>query len=652
MSAWLDLVPSQEQATVVLGEASRGDAIDILKTHLEQVQRRGDEAPAWMLQPTLRFVAEPSATKVAARSVDASDGVPQAVGTARFKQADGEDESSAHIGGIGIDSGVVKVTAVLDPDARRVWGTGALRVHPVHLRAFGYPLVGVRLMASHLGRSALLDGLIDVAQETANEVFTALSKDLRLDLELRSEGSSSAVSREVSAGGLERNAALCLESARAELATGEYPRDAFEKGMLQLAKSPMDDRMKQAEHGLAVGDYRFLISPRETAAALDHLSKVSEKDNLARLLEVDGFSVEEYEAIRKRVLKASVENGLCAPRRFWRRIIASGLAKSPADYADQLATNRAAMIEAGEDLEADRVQAEWDAIHEMCRRKGVPIPDPVREALGLPEEETPLRPRGNPTMSAAGEIGAKPTGGNGVQADQLRQRLLQPEQRVAAATEALTAGTAYEEVFTALDTFSPADLIGVLPTVAEMGSAAVPALTKLLRSQTTALRQASALVLGLSRDEGALAPLCELLAHEQTEAWKDVAAAIGSFGETALPHLCAWVSSQSTRIGEPEMARVARAMAEVALDRRGLAAVTALEKSGDETIAFSARHALATLNEVRAEADQVRGGGVPATESAEQAFARQAYEAVSVPEVEFIEESNAAVLEEGDLEFI
>lgn len=655
MSAWLDLSPSKKEARLVMGPHARGDAVALLREHLEQLERRGDEVPAWMLQPAPRFIEGPAAPPAAAVVIEDA-GVPRQVGASRFPASSSPSsdapESRCHIGTVSIDDGVVIVSAELDAEARKLWGTAALRGRPVHLRDFGYPLIGVRLAASHIGQMSLLDGLADVAQEVASEVFVALSQDFRLELELRSEGSSSAVRREVKMEGLERNAALCLESARAGLATGDFPPGAYEQALARLAAADMDERIRPADSSLGVGDYRFLLSPRETWAALDHLATVSQKENLARLLEVDGFSVEEYEGIRKRVLKASVEHGLCAPRRFWRRVIASGLAESAADYAERLSNNRAALVEEGDDLDAEQQAEAWETIHKMCRRKGIPVPDALREALDLPEEATPLKARGNPAMSTAGEIGASKRPSNGVTADQLRQRLLQPEQRLAAAVEGLSARSGLDIILPALESFEVDELLELLPSLAEVGSAAVPGLTKLLRSQSPRLRQACAVLLAAAGDESALGPLCDALYTDETDAWRETARAIGSFGKAALPHLCSGVRDTTTLPEQEWMTRLARAMAEVAVASDGPDALREVEASSDESIAYSASHALATLEDVRFEGAQARGEEPLIEENSMITFARRAHEALHVPELELIEESAADVLEEGDLEFI
>src|SRR5690606_3978667 len=123
------------------------------------------------------------------------------------------------------DQEIVTIALELDPAGRSLWGQAALQVRPIHLRGHGYPLIGVRLVASYLGRMSLIDGVIDVGSEDAGELFASLSRRFRVQLVLRGGDGTSVIRREVSARDLERNAALCLESARAALARREYPRE-------------------------------------------------------------------------------------------------------------------------------------------------------------------------------------------------------------------------------------------------------------------------------------------------------------------------------------------------------------------------------------------------------------------------------------------
>src|SRR5690606_4265380 len=184
-----------------------------------------------------------------------------------------------------------------------------------------------------------IDAVVDVGSALATDVFRRLSD--RFEVTLHLEHGSREVSRVIEAEGLEPNAALCIESARGILARGEYPPQEFDKARRVLEAEPAEVRLSPPEVTIASGAYQHIIGAREAVAALEHLERVSQKDVLARLLEVDGLPMAEYDAIRRRVLEGSLAHGLCAPRRFWRRLVASGLARDLDDYALRLCANRA-----------------------------------------------------------------------------------------------------------------------------------------------------------------------------------------------------------------------------------------------------------------------------------------------------------------------
>ncbi len=573
--------------------------------------------------------------------------------------------------GEGEDEEIVTVDLDLDDAGRSLWGQAALQVRPIHLRDHGYPLIGVRLVASYLGRMSLIDAIVDVGSDDAAEVFAALSRRFRVQLVLRGEGSSS-VRREVSGRDLERNAALCLESARASLAKREYPRDAFRRALDSLRETELDERLRAAPQTLVAGAYRHLIAPRETWLALEHLEASSDKKNLAQLLECDGLSVDEYEAIRKRVLVASVEHGLCAPRRFWRRIIASGLSDDFDDYAARLAAARAEADQDGDDLDAEQRSAAWARIAELCDLKQLEYPAELRRKLGIGEPDRPRRrvraessgPKAranarrsdpNRSRSASGEIQARPAGrdGTGNLRDQLRDRSL----RLRVASAALANGgtpEAIESVFEVIDEFTEEELLAILPSIAELGTQAVPSLHSKLDSPNQQLRQAAAILLGLARDPSSIVPLMRRLIREDTRVWFDIARAIGALGSAALERLCVLVRqsarAESLPIDRTELhMRIGRAMAEVVIAEGGPDSIArdsleALAQSSEPELALAANRALATLHEVSVAGAQVRGERSLSDHTQLRGFARRAYEAITVPELDLLDEEVEAEL--------
>jgi len=708
---WLELAPAEGSATVVFGPEQRHIVGELLSVHLGQVGARVESgalpsAAPWLLQPRWRFAGESrmADTQVlpipVVRGVEPeSTGIPVVVGGSRWPtEAPTSRAVDTYLGlltmdqGAGQDGEIVTIDLELDDAGRSLWGQAALQVRPIHLYNHGYPLIGVRLVASYLGRMALIDGIVDVGSDAAAPIFSALSRRFRVQLVLQGEGATSVVRREVSARTLERNAALCLESAQASLARSEYPREAFGEALDDLRDTALDRRLVNAPHALVAGAYRHLISRRETWLALEHLEAASDKANLRHLMEVDGLAVDEYEGIRRRVLTASVEHGLCAPRRFWRRVIGSGVVGDFESYAERLGAALEANA-ADDDLDDDQRREAWARIAEMCELKQIPLPPRVARWVVGPapqvveldlgsdldgtENSPPHRRRSvqpeDPTRpsSAAGEINsagdwagdragdragdwAGDRGGEaGSESEQAAARLARdlrdPRVRLRVATHCLNepGPAGVEAVFAVIEGFEDEELLALLPTFAELGTQIVPALHGQLASPKLQVRQSAAILLGIAHDASSIVPLLELLTREETRAWFDVARAIGELGSSALERLCA-VVRRSTRgkvfpIEHAEViARVSRAMAEVVvvegeIDPLARDAVEVLSKSPEPDIALAASRALATLHDVSVAGKQIRGERSLPEGTRLRGFSRRAHEAIMVPELDLLE---------------
>jgi hypothetical protein len=709
-SDWLELEPSKQRCVLILAANQRHAVAELMRDHFAAVVERVtigaiSVAEPWLLRPLWRFEDEASTARSPAPVVEDPEdredtarrrppvhepqsaiptgplgpvgtGVPKLVGANPWPPANAPSTlgTNTYVARLSMertaaaedDEEIVTIALELDNAARSLWGQAALQVRPIHLGGHGYPLIGVRLVASYLGRMSLIDGIVDVGSEEAAELFASLSRRFRVQLVLRGGDGTSVIRREVSARDLERNAALCLESARAALARREYPRDAFVTALEHLRATPLEDRLRGATQTLVGGAYRHLISPRETWVALEHLEAASDKHNLAQLLEVDGLSIDEYEAIRRRVLVASVEHGLCAPRRFWRRIIASGLVDDEDDYAAKLARARAEADQDGDDLEQEHRSAAWARIAELCDLKQLEYPVELARKLGL---ETPDRNSDrarrrarsdsnrnnhggrqdpNRSRSAAGEIQARParpTGSN------MREQLRDPELRLRIATAALANGgtpESIEAVFDSLEYFEEEELLAIMPAIADLGTQAVPSLHAKLESPRPQVRQAAAILLGIARDASSIVPLLRSLTREESRVWLDVARAIGGLGTSALERLCA-LARQAGRgekfpIEQRELlSRIGRSMAEVVIAEGGVDsmardAVEALAGSSESDIAYAAGRALATLHDVSVAGAQIRGERSLPDITQLRGFARRAYEAILVPELDVLDE--------------
>lgn len=415
--AWLELSPAQEQATLVLGVHQRGELLEVLQAHLEQLRARPAQVRHWILQPRVTFSGPRPVTAAPVDAHERGAGIPKAVGQRGW--ASGPTLSAeiqrALVCDLTLSDGNVTVVAPLDEATRRMWGSAALQARPVLLRGLGYPLLGVRLVASYLGEVAVIDAVVDVGEASTSEIFVRLAQSFRLQLVVRSDAAGPAAAvREIEAEPLARNAAMCLESAQGQLATGEYPPDAYRTARESLGHMSAKQRLEPARHGLAEGSYRHLVSPNEALQAIERLDQASKKDNLARLLEVDGLPVGEYEAIRRVVLAAALEFGLTAPARFWRRILGTELVRDAGEWIQKLVANRSACIARGDDLSPEQAEQAWRAIFDLCQHHSLTPPPEVARALGLARRSEPPRqgphvlpapdaPRAAPARGAAEE---------------------------------------------------------------------------------------------------------------------------------------------------------------------------------------------------------------------------------------------------------
>jgi hypothetical protein len=308
-------------------------------------------------------------------------------------------------------------------------------------------------------------------------------------------------------------------------------------------------------------------------------------------------------------------------------------------------------------------------------RKDLRPPAQLRRALDLPEN-LPM-PAGNSQAAAAGVIDvvdatAEPT---------LVARLADPRTRLSTASALMQSGRAtpreLEFVFDALEGFDNDELLAILPDLSELGPRAVAGMVSKLQSDRRELRQAAAILLGMSLDPDALGPLSDALVVEPTNVWLDVARALGGFGPIALRRLCQLLRRDAGSAREQTaIERVARALAEIALSdgpadgsadgpadgvadgaldrvgdghrgdranrpgsRPGRDAVAALADAPDPRVSTAARRALATLRDVSESGAAIRGE-LPLAEVTEvRGFSRRAYEAIMVPELEVEAES-------------
>ena len=548
-ATWLRIDPSGHTAELMVAEARRGHIFAELREHLDAVAQRPHAVSDWMLQPTPLYyeLDDEGAAKAQSNVAEAKAKAPQPVVAARsgelfidvppppsspalsgnhsapvlLEQRTDRAEPSvsssdarprpatpesprssartcgrpgtfrppvlgAYVGTLALEDDTVVARATVDASERDKWTSAKLAARPIHARGLSYPLLGIRFVAVFMGQKAVVDAVIDPGKPEGGDVFRLLSKSFRAQLVIDTGDGGAPIERDVTGNQLEPNAALCLESSRSLLARGEYPPAEYDKAVEELAALSVEARLKPPAVTISAGAYQHLVGAAEAQAALEHLTKASNKEHLARLLEVEGVPMGEYDALRRRVLAGSLEHGLVAPRRFWRRVVASGLVEDLGAYARQLSENRARCEGEEGDLEPAEAKAAWERIHQLCKRKDLPVPPELASALGLPGASTPPpAPEGD-------------AGGSGAVA----QRLRDPSQRLKVAAEVLQGrlGGELGDVFDAIEDFDTDELLALLPDLSELGPRAVPSLVPKLSSERREIRQAAAILLGLALD--------------------------------------------------------------------------------------------------------------------------------------------------------
>lgn len=411
--SWVELLVREKKAVLVLGAHQRAELNDELIAHLQRASRFEGSLESWILRPDWRFeeqLAEPQRAGAGASAVPmplgGTEAWPAAPSVASASSGARDKVKDAFVAQLHFGDKGAGVDLCLNDDARRMLSSAALRVRPCLLRlSDGYPVLSLRIIASYLGQTSVIDAVSDPGVASTFDAFEGLIKDFRVRLQIRADSSPEGrgLCREVAGVGLDRNLKFCLDSALEALNNPAVRRPGlFDESKVQLAKMGSKARLAAAKHPLSAGAFQHLLMPKETRRALLELDAASHRENLRHLLEVDGLGVEEYEEIRERVLASSFEQGLCAPSRFWPRIVKLGLAPDYTAYAQQLAENRQRIESSGvDDLSGEDAQLARKEILSLCEAKGVSLP-PVLEAYLRGDAE----PTSGGSVSGAGGVGA------------------------------------------------------------------------------------------------------------------------------------------------------------------------------------------------------------------------------------------------------
>jgi HEAT repeat protein len=340
-----------------------------------------------------------------------------------------------------------------------------------------------------------------------------------------------------------------------------------------------------------------LTTPRHTRAALALVTRWSEPNAEAYLVEIRSFPLPRWRKLRARVIKRAFELGLAVPRTLVERAQKElgALPQWPEIVAQSM--KRFAEISAHDqpnDLSASEEAGNWELLLREAAQAGIPIDQEYKALCAAAQRRARVGHTGGVDLRSLGTA-------------ELVALLEQKDLRREAALilcERREAGT-LPAVFAAMRRMPRQEANFLLPMLTRFGPEVERWLAEGLRSKKSFLRQGSALALGALKTPGAVEALARLLVTEPTEIWTEVARALGDAGLAAVAPLSALLPDAD---GD-KVERVVEALAHVAA-RGGVMAHTSIEALAqrDGLVAEVAERALAKVGEVRAADVEVRRG--------------------------------------------
>jgi len=489
---------------------------------------------------------------------------------------------------------------------------------------------------------------------------------------------------------LAANVRYALTVADEQLAQLPEARRSFEAAVAAWRASGFD-RFGRRDPRLEEDSFAHLPSPGAVQQALGVVAGWSEPSNEDYLLLVRSFPVEWWRAIRGRVVGRAVAYGLVLPGPLMDVALAESPLGSRRELVARLlgAFGELCAHPADNDLGPDQIAANWRALFILCEEEGVPVDarvaDVARQTPGVRPPLVVVQPRRlddanvpslnelvaaasgsrlvRPAARAAHEetnrvaapldedlshdsplplalaLGAESAARStplrpdyeGATVAELLDLLDDKDLRLGAALELVRRGDplAVGPVFGAIRRMTRGEAVRVLPVVIRFGEHATPHLVDGLRSRKAYLRQGCALALGVMKSAEGIDPLCDLLAGEPTEVWKEVARALGEIGAGAIMPLALRLRGPDAE--DPDIhERVAWALAHVAA-KGGRAAVESLAAGRDVAAAGAARRALELAGAARDNDAQVRGRAALGDVTVNRAFSMKFFEAMNGP---------------------
>jgi HEAT repeat protein len=468
---------------------------------------------------------------------------------------------------------------------------------------------------------------LDLAVERDLAILRALGDrfEIRLVVRDREPGESVAVERRLVAP-LGANVASVLAAAAEYLKSIPSPQRSFARGLAAF-EAPAHDRLGTGQARAGQVDeaaLTALATPAEAMRACALVRRLSQPHAEDWLVMTRGYSIDLWQAQRRRVIERAVELGIWPGPVAAQIAVNDGLASSRKELAVLLQRNfttltggerggarRRGAPAAGHGLDDAAVRDNWRALKAEARALGLPVVEwalPRSQPIASdsdPVASGSIGPRRDRPAPASGDAGGRgPANGQrdlpggralaGASDAELLAALGDRTRRLAAATELCRRGapSAVEPVFAALELMSRVEAGHVLGSIIGFGRAAEPTLLAGLANRKAFLRQGAALALAVMKSEAGVEAVCDLLLDEPTEIWREVARALGETGAAAVMPLAARLAQRPQRARE----RVAWALAHIAA-RNTRRPIETLAAGRDATAAAVARRALELVEE-------------------------------------------------------
>jgi hypothetical protein len=498
----------------------------------------------------------------------------------------------------------VLLCAALPPAALEAFLPGHIELRVQLHRLPSYPLLALTLLAldppggpsrPRPEEARVLSLALDIARAAHRVVLEALGRRCTLKLELYDSQYLPVVAHPV-AGALEENVRRLVAEAKDALERLAPATRSFDRARTQF-HSPGYDRLGRTPIDLPAED-DALDRPGLVRAALSTVTRWSEPNAEAYLMEIRSLPLGAWRALRAKVVKRALDVGIAVGKPLVERTVKDHTLPLPSwpellEIQIKRFTEVAARLKPN-DLSATEEADNWEHLLRECSLAGVIIDEQVRKLAHASLKRARAGTTGGGVdlrTLATAELTAL-----------LEQKELRRDAAVILCERRET--PTLPAIFSVVRKMTRYEANVVLPAVTRFGGAAEKWLLEGLKSKKSYMRQGCALALGALKTPAAIDALTKLLAIEPTEIWSEVARALGDVGLPAVAPL----GKQVRSVDLDEQDRVLEALAHVAA-RGGHAArqaVEALAAGRDTLVASTAQRALARVAEVRAADEQLR----------------------------------------------